>query len=301
MGTLLAISLPVSAISLQGKQLRAAFAMATRAEAVMSRFDSASPLSRLNRRAGHPGGVRSASLAQYVRRARSLSTRLHGAFDPTVAPVVDCWRRAARRGDMPTLSALTRALACVGVTRLLIRGDRVALARQGMALDLGGIGKGLALDRIAAMLRRRNCRSACLNFGESTLVAIGGTTGGTWRVALRDPFGAGFLGDFALRDSACSTSSTLGQTIQVQGRVLGHIINPGTGQPLSSISQATVLARSAAVAEAVSTALLVLGRNCVEEIARQMKVEICWIDRAGIYATSGFMLRRAPSGAEGQS
>lgn len=289
MGTLLAITAPC-ARSVGDGAVGAAFDIAAQAEGVMSRHDPHSPLSRLNRQ-DRPGGLRSVEFAAAVRTARDLARQLHGAFDPTVAPLLDVWRTAARRRRLPCQAALRCALAAVGADGLRITTDHVAFTRPGMRLDLGAVGKGLALDQISATLRRAECGPILLNCGESSLAAIGHPPGDGWRVVLRHPSG-GFLGEFPLRDRACSTSGALGQTVRIGKQVLGHIVDPRTGQPLSRAAQVTVLARSAAIAEAVSTALLVLGRGAVDEVSHRMKVDVCWVDGSGVYTTPWFPLRR---------
>src|SRR5207253_6872060 len=118
------------------------------------------------------------------------------------------------------------------------------------------------------------------------------TPRGRWRVALRHPEG-GFAGEFALDDRACSTSATWGQTVRLGRTVLGHIVDPRTGKPLRRHAQVTVLAPSATVAEALSTALLVLGPRALHDVARDFGIDACWIDRLGIRTTPGFGIRRA--------
>lgn len=165
-----------------------------------------------------------------------------------------------------------------------------------MALDLGGIGKGWAADRIAGALARLQGLSALVNFGESTLVAVGQDWKGKgWPVLLRHPLG-GIAGWFTLAEGACSTSGSLGRGWRVGRRSLGHVIHSRSGRPLSRPAQVTVLARSGAVAEAASTALLVLGRSALGRVGRRLKVEACWIDPAGIVTTERFRLHRWPTG-----
>jgi len=291
MGTLLAVTLPVSAGDRAAGYGQTVFETATAWEQVMSAHLSTSTLNCLNRRAGDPGGVRSRALASVLARGRALAERTDGAFDPTAAPLLQLWRRAAREGWPPSARRLARARRLVDWRAIAIRGARVALARPGMALDLGGLGKGLALDRIASRLRRAGCRSAILNFGESSVIAIGRSPRGRWRIVLRHPAG-GYVGELTLRDRACSTSATLGQTMKLGTTVLGHIVDPRTGQILRTQAQVTVLARSAAVAEAASTALLVLGRRAMHDLARALRIDACWIDASGIHVTPGFRLHR---------
>ena len=99
-------------------------------------------------------------------------------------------------------------------------------------------------------------------------------------------------GEFTLDEQACSTSGTWGQTTRLGSAVLGHIVDPRSGQPLRRRAQVTVLAPSAAVAEAASTALLVLGHRALDDFARNHGVDACWIDHAGIRTTPGFALHR---------
>ena len=166
----------------------------------------------------------------------------------------------------------------------------MSLPRRGAAIDLDGFGKGLALDRIAARLKRTRSRPTLLNFGESSLMAVGRPAAGPWSILLRNPSG-GFAGRFRLVDRACATSSTLARPLRVGGRIVGDIIDPRTGMPVARRVQVTVIADSAAVAEAVATALIVLGRDAVDRIARGMGVEVCWIDADGIRATPRFGFR----------
>ena len=291
MGTLLAVTLPGDRSSVP-PDLSRVFATAAAWERVMSRHVPATPLARLNRRAGDPAGVVSRALATAVGLGRELAARTGGAFDPTIAPLAKLWQSAARRGRRPAARELERARRLVGWRSIEIARPRVALRARGMALDLGALGKGIALDRIARHLRRGGCPSALVNFGESSLVAIGRPPRGRWRVALRHPDG-GFAGEFALDDRACSTSATWGQTVRLGRTVLGHIVDPRTGKPLRRHAQVTVLAPSATVAEALSTALLVLGPRALHDVARDFGIDACWIDRLGIRTTPGFGIRRA--------
>src|SRR5262249_40389295 len=191
----------------------------------------------------------------------------------------------------PSARRLRAALDLVGCPGITIDGSRVSLRRAGMAVDLGGLGKGLALDRIAARLRRDRCGSAMLNFGESSLLAIGRPPMGRWTVVLRHPDG-GFVGEFPLAGRACSTSATFGQAFGTRSRRVGHVLDPRTGRPVRARAQVTVLARSAAAAEAASTALIVLGRSSIDGLVRRLRIDACWIDGAGVYVTRGFPLQR---------
>src|SRR5712692_3441671 len=282
--------MPVGKTDVDARHVNVVFQTAAVCEEVMSRYRPDADVSRLNARAGDPEGIVSPELAKVLALARKLSAATDGAFDPTVTPVFEVWCRASARGRAPSVRRLRETLNLVGCRKINISGSRVNLERPGMAVDLGGLGKGLALDRIAGRLRRERCRSAMLNFGESSLIAIGRPPMGRWTVLLRHPAG-GFVGEFPLGGRACSTSATFGQTLRVGSRRVGHVLDPRTGRPVRVLAQVTVLARSAAVAEAASTALLVLRRSSVDALERRLNIDACWVDRSGVYTTPRFPLR----------
>jgi thiamine biosynthesis lipoprotein len=233
----------------------------------------------------------SRELAGAMRLARRLARATAGAFDPTVGALLDLWRRAARRGRSPSRSDVARACDAVDWRVIDVSGDRTALARRGVSLDPGAFGKGVALDAIARTLGRRRVRGV-LNFGESSLRVVGTSPVDGWRVVLRHP-GGGFAGCFVMRDGACSTSATYGAAGRVGTRRVGHVVDPRTGWPVRAHAQVSVLAASAAVAEAASTALLVLGPDALDRVADQLRVEACWLEGRHVRTTRGFALERA--------
>ncbi len=291
MGTLLAITLAAPP-RLADRCAARAFRLAARSERRLSRFDPTSALSRVNRAAGRPVTV-PREVREVLGLARRLAAATGGAFDPTAAPLVDLWHAAGRAGRWPPAPAVREARARTGWRGLRVRGCRAGLARPGMALDLGGIAKGWAVDRIACALGRVAGLAALINFGESSLAAVGEAV---WPIVLRHP-GGGFAGWFRLRRGACSTSSSLGRAWRLGRRTVGHVVDPRSGRPVAGPAQATVVAASAAVAEAASTALLVLGRPAVPAIARRLRAEVLWIDAAGSLATAGFVLEPPAAGA----
>jgi thiamine biosynthesis lipoprotein len=291
MGTLLAVTVREERGRAEPAAIDAAFGIARCCESIMSGTDTRSELSRLNRRSGTAGGIVSPELARIVRAAGRLAEATDGAFDPTVGALVSLWHRAARRGEPPSPAALARVCARVGWRGIVVDGPRVGLVPRGLRLDLGAFGKGVALDRIARVLARRGA-SGILNFGESSLRTVGPPARRGWLVMLRHPV-EGFAGRFTVRHGACSTSATFGQCLRVRDRLIGHVFDPRSGTSVRRDAQVTVLAASAAVAEAVSTALLVLGPSAIERIAERLGVAVCWIDRTGLRTTPGFVVEAA--------
>lgn len=258
MGTVLEATLHVPDAARGRELLEAVFTEASRLEALFSRHDPQSELVALNARAGKGVVAVSPLLASIVARALGETLRTGGAFDPTVAPLVALWTDAARRDRLPTADELERARARVGPGRVREETGGIAL-EAGSSLDLGGIGKGFALDRLVAQLRVVQVERALLSFGQSSIWALGAPPNlPGWRLLVRALEG-GVAGFVTLRDQALSVSASLGQGSTIEGRRFGHVVDPRSGWPLSENRQALVIAPDATLAEVLSTALLVLG------------------------------------------
>jgi thiamine biosynthesis lipoprotein len=224
------------------------------------------------------------ALARILADSREYAHLTRGSFDVTVGPLVALWWEAARRGSAPSAGEIAGARARVGSDGIEVSTDpsRAGLARAGMSVDLGGIAKGWALDRVAEILAAEGVTSAFANFGGSSFLALGPPPGGRgWRVLLRDAE-HGFAGEMHLRDRSLSVSGSLGQSIEIAGRAYGHVIDPRRGEPLVRSAEAAVVAPSGALAEALGKALLVLGAEegiaLVEALA---DAEALWIDASG--------------------
>lgn len=232
-----------------------------RLEDTLSVFRETSVISAINRHAAHdPVAVDEATYA-LLRLCGELFEQTGGAFDITSTPLSRCWGFLARDGRVPGDDALNEARARVGFdgVRLDDAARTVRFARGGLELNLGAIGKGHALDRVARTMRRAGAEHALLSAGRSSLMAIGGRRGG-WFIELVSLRADGSpLADVHLRDAAIGTSGAGDQFVLVDGVRYGHVIDPRTGRPASGVESASVIASSAAVADALSTAFLVGG------------------------------------------
>jgi thiamine biosynthesis lipoprotein len=166
---------------------------------------------------------------------------------------------------LPTTSAIEETLRRVGSQHLLLDADAmtVKFARAGIEINLGGIGKGYALDKCAEVFAEAAVADYLLHGGSSSVLARGSCAGrsdGGWSVGLRNPLRPqDYLGEIILRDRSLSTSSAAAQQFIHQGKTYGHILDPRTGWPAEGVLSATVLAPTAAEAEALSTAFYVEG------------------------------------------
>jgi len=262
MGTVLEVHLCAPDRATAEALLRETFESVAALERVTSTFDPESEVSALNRAAGRGPKAVSPALARLTAESVAFSAGTRGAFDVTVGPLVALWKAAAQAGRPPSALELEAARARVGAARVVAAdpaAGTVELRVAGAALDFGGIAKGWALDRACERLRAAGVTRALLSFGESSIAAIGAAPGWDgWGIALRDAAG-GFAGTVQLRDQSLSTSGSLGQWVEIEGRRYGHVIDPRSGEPLRRAQIAIVVAPDGATAEALSKALLVLG------------------------------------------
>ena len=266
MGTVFQATLCQAETASQQQQMgavwHALFTTARRFDALFTTYAPHSPLSHLNAQAGQGLQAVPVEVDDILRLSQRYADLTNGAFDITVRPLLRLWRHAATTRIPPSPAAIHRALRLIGSHKLHFAAPhRVGLPARDMALDLGGIGKGYALDQIARQLQEQRLTNALLNFGQSSLWALGRPPAGEgWRLLLRQPNGE-IVGVATFSDQAVSISGSLGQSIQVEGQRYGHIIDPRTGRPVQRDLLACVVAPSAAQAEALSTALLILGED----------------------------------------
>lgn len=203
----------------------------------------------------------------------ALAVRLHGqtagTLDVTTGPLSDAWGFSRREGKLPTQRQIDVAMTRVGCDKLELDAERHTVRFQvpGMRINLGAIGKGHALDRCAAVLEARGIGHFMVHGGQSSVVArgascddVGSGEASGWIVGVHDPSRHGRrLAEIRLRDRALGTSGSEKQFFRHQGRRLSHVLDPRTGWPAEGLLSATVSAPTAVLADALSTALFVMG------------------------------------------
>ena len=241
----------------------AAFARIAVLNSTFSDYDSDSELSRLSRTSGQGKAVPvSRDLWLVIERAQALAERTDGAFDITVGPLVNVWRRARRKQELPSAELIAEMRPRVGFknVRLDPQARTVELLVPEMRLDCGAIAKNYAVDEALAVLKARGITSALV--GGSGDMAAGDAPPGQpgWRieVAALDVPGAPPPQIVFLKNRGIATSGDVFQRVEIGGKRYSHIVDPRTGYGLTDHSLVTVLAPDCTAA-CLATAVSVLG------------------------------------------
>ena len=239
----------------------AAFAEVARLERVLSDYDPDSELSRLSAGAPTAGPVAVGDdLWRALRRAAAIRDATDGAFDPAVGPLTTLWRQARRTGRLPRPDRLAAARGAVGPGALAVAADRreVSLPLAGTRLDLGGIGMGYAADRALEVLAERGVASAMIDASGDIAVSAPPPAAGGWRIGL--PPAAGEPAEILeLSRAAVTTSGDAFQAVVIDGVRYSHVVDPRTGVGVRGPGAVTVIAPDCTTADALATALSVLG------------------------------------------
>ncbi len=235
-------------------------------EAQLSYFRPESEISQINRSAAEEPACVEQRLFSLLTIAGEIYDKTDGAFDLTATPLWKAWGFARGEGRLPSEEEVAEALKSVGGSLVEMDADRqtVRFLKAGVELNLGSIGKGYALDRVAGLLDEAGIDDYLIHGGQSSVTAKGSRLTGTdldgWLVGLGHPLRPGSrLGYVRLRDRALGTSGSASQFFRHKGRRYSHIVDPRTGQSAEGVLSATVLAPQAARADALATAFFVMG------------------------------------------
>jgi thiamine biosynthesis lipoprotein len=239
-----------------------------------------SEISRLNALAADELVIVEPRLFALLQLAVQLHRQTQGAYDVTSAVLSNLWGFTRRRGTLPHEQALREARALVGSDQLLLdeQSHGVRFAKSGLAINLGSIGKGYALDRCAELIESGQIHDFVLHGGHSSVLARGSRVGegpeGGWWIGIRHPLRPDRrLAQIRLHNRALATSGSGTQFFMHEGRRYGHILDPRTGWPAEGVLSASVIAPTAAEADALATAFYVMGPRRTREYC-QLRPEI---------------------------
>jgi FAD:protein FMN transferase len=260
-----------------------------------------SEISQINRTAAEGPVAIEAQLFQLLSLAVELFKMTGGAFDITAGPLSKVWGFTRRAGAIPEAADLAEALSRVGSQHLQLDADSrtIRFSQPGIGINLGAIGKGYALDRCAELFETATVNDFLLHGGNSSVLARGSHgahRGQGWSVGVRNPLRPERrLGELWITDQALATSGSGSQYFIHGGRRYGHILDPRTGWPAQGVLSTTVIAPTAATADALSTAFYVMGPKAAEEFCSEHQeiaaLMACPGERAGSIVLHGWNLR----------
>ncbi len=237
-----------------------AFDEIKRIEGLMSKYKEDSEISQLNKRGRIKAGP---DVIYLIKKAKEMWVLSGGAFDITVGPFMDLWGFSDRKYSVPSPARIEAALKITGFDKVIVNeaDNSIRFKVPGMKIDLGALAKGYAVDCAVRKLREKGVTSAIVRVG-GEIYTLGTKAGRPWVIAIRSTDKKGFAGTLKMVDQAVSTSGGYEQFFIKGGVRYAHIINPKTGMPAKSgVAAVTVIASDCVTADALATAIFVLGEQ----------------------------------------
>ena len=234
-----------------------------RIDRLMSHYKADSPLSRVNREAAqHPVPV-DPELFDFIAGAMRYHAYSNGTFDITVGPLMRAWGFFRGEGRIPSDEELAATRRVIGGPHVILNrsSKTIAFDEPGVELDLGGIAKGYAVDRVVEVFKRLHIAAALVSAGGSSIYALGAPPGrDAWEVTIQDPIDARKTAlTVQLRDRAVSVAGSSEKSFESGGVTYSHIMDPRTGRPAQGVLSVAVLAGTATAGDALDDAFFVLG------------------------------------------
>ncbi len=240
-------------------------------EATYTRFKDSSLVSRINRAAGEDW----IDIDPETEALFDLCDRFHfitqGLFDPTTLPIIKLWNYQAKHPRIPTADEIENAKDLIGWDKVERKPGKVRLVKAGMGIDLGGIGKEYAVDRVSLLARDLGIGDLLVNFG-GDVAASGHPPGYThWHIGIEDPGDPGNCwGSLALNGLCVASSGDYRRFFEIDGQRYGHIVDHRKGYPIANkVKHVTVVSRTCTEAGILATAACLLGEEDGMELINQ--------------------------------
>lgn len=233
-------------------------------ESHISNWREDSDIAALNRAAGSHAVSVHRDVLELLRYAGDIYKRTNGAFDVTVGPLLDLWGFYRKEGEFPAPEALEAARRRVGFSAVSwdMEAGTAKLDHPEMNIDFGGIGKGMAVDRMANMLRSNNVHRAAIHSGSSSMRLLDAPPNSAgWTVRIRHPYNEVDepIDTIELVNASISTSAGYENWVELDGKKYSHIFDPRTGLPVEGILSTSAIAATGVESDALSTAFYVMG------------------------------------------
>jgi len=278
MGTAIEITLVGDDEEAAKKAALQTFQKIKRIEHLMSPWIESSDISRINRSSTIEWVKVSPETFEVIKKAQEVSELSAGAFDITMGPLIQLWRVARERKTPPSSEEVRKNLDLVNYKNVLINPEKgVFFNKKGMAIDLGGIAKGYAVDKAFELLKSLGFKNLIVNAGGD--LRVGGTKlGQPWSVGIQDPRASQkIMARVSLSDAAMATSGDYEKFFIYQGKRYHHIFSRRDGLPPEDCQSVTIICKDGMTADALATAVFVLGPEKGYDLCQKLEGIDCLI------------------------
>ena len=304
MGTLVEITVPYSSSPESLAAVENAFDEIKRIEKLMSSHLESSEVSQINRNAGGELITASPETIKLIQEGIRWGEMSQGVFDITIGPLIKLWGFEGGQKLVPDSDSLESAMSLVNFKNIEIEDNKIRLKFPGMALDMGGITKGYAVDRAIEILKKSGVKGAILNAGGDLMTFGNRSDKDPWIIGLQHPrnpeeISASFAADNSRAGTSVATSGDYQKFFIVNGKRHSHILDPKTGMSNSEVISATVTAPSVMQADILATIAFIMGPDKGKVFLEKLDgVDAMWIKKGeekvfteGFQAHSEFQVR----------
>jgi thiamine biosynthesis lipoprotein len=283
MGTVIEITLIADDEEAANKASLQAFQEIKRIETLMSPWLDSSDVTRINRSAGKERVKVSPETFEVIQKAQEISELSEGGFDITIGPLTELWRKAREKKIPPPVEDVKEKLGLVNFKNIeMDQEGKVFLKKKDMAIDLSGIAKGYAVDRVFELLKSLGYRNLIVNAGGD--LRVGGLKNNQpWSIGIQNPRESkNILARISVSDMAVATSGDYEKFFIYEGKRYHHIFNPKDGFPTDDCQSVTVLCKEGMIADALATAVFVLGAEKGYSLCQKLEgVDYIIVDKEG--------------------
>lgn len=260
MGTVVQLTLMEGDEARFDEAAEAAFAEIKRLEEIFSSYKEGSDVSRINRAAGKGLVEVDPELITVLRKALLVSNLTDGAFDPTVGALGKAWGPSGEKGEVPTEAEIKKLLPYVDYRNIVVdeQASRAELKKEGTAINLGGVAKGYIVERAALAMEKKGVSRAIIHAG-GDMTVFQRAEKEPFKIGIKHPREKKLLGEAYVYNGAVATSGDYERFFMKDGVRYHHILDPKTGFPAKGTQSVTLIAKDPATADALSTAIFVLG------------------------------------------
>jgi thiamine biosynthesis lipoprotein len=283
MGTVIEITLIADDEEAANKASLQAFQEIKRIETLMSPWLDSSDVTRINRSAGKERVKVSPETFEVIQKAQGISELSEGGFDITVGPLTELWREARKKKIPPSIEEVKEKLGLVNFKNIETDQEgKVFLKKKGMAIDLGGIAKGYAVDRAFEFLKSLRYKNLIVNAGGDLRVG-GFKNNQLWSIGIQNPRESQkLLARISVSNTALATSGDYEKFFLYQGKRYHHIFNPKDGFPTDGCQSVTIFSKDGMTADALATAVFVLGPEKGYSLCQKLEgVDCIIVDKEG--------------------